>query len=141
MPAGDQLTIRGFSARTDIFVDGVRDFGGYTRDASTSSRWRSPKAPPRRITGRGSTGGSINQVSKTPGLAASYGGSLGGGNADYARSTFDINQPIGIIPGAAVRLNAMWTDAGVPGRDRVEGTRWGVAPSIAWGWARQRARA
>jgi catecholate siderophore receptor len=28
VPAGDQLTIRGFSARTDIFVDGIRDFGG-----------------------------------------------------------------------------------------------------------------
>src|SRR3569623_1070169 len=32
VPAGDQLSIRGFSARTDIFVDGVRDTGAYTRD-------------------------------------------------------------------------------------------------------------
>src|SRR5687767_10881353 len=32
VPAGDQLAIRGFSARTDIFNDGVRDVGGYTRD-------------------------------------------------------------------------------------------------------------
>src|SRR5262249_49872584 len=31
-PAGDQLTIRGFSARTDLFIDGVRDFGGYAPD-------------------------------------------------------------------------------------------------------------
>jgi catecholate siderophore receptor len=28
VPAGDNLTIRGFNARTDIFIDGVRDFGG-----------------------------------------------------------------------------------------------------------------
>ena len=31
-PAGDQMTIRGFSARTDMFIDGVRDLGGYARD-------------------------------------------------------------------------------------------------------------
>ncbi len=31
VPAGDNMTIRGFSGRTDIFVDGIRDFGGYTR--------------------------------------------------------------------------------------------------------------
>ena len=27
----------------------------------------------------------------------------------------------------------MWQDAGIPGRDVVENTRWGVAPSIAFG--------
>src|SRR6478752_3148409 len=31
-PPGDNLAIRGFSARSDLFVDGVRDFGGYSRD-------------------------------------------------------------------------------------------------------------
>ncbi len=133
VPAGDQLTIRGFSARTDIFVDGVRDFGGYTRDSFNLEQVEVAKGPSSGITGRGSTGGSINQVSKTAGLTASYGGTIGGGNAEYGRSTLDINQPISVIPGAAVRLNAMWTDAGVPGRDRVEGTRWGVAPSVAVG--------
>jgi catecholate siderophore receptor len=133
VPAGDQLTIRGFSARTDIFVDGVRDFGGYTRDSFNLEQVEVAKGPSSGITGRGSTGGSINQVSKAAGLTASYGGTLGGGNADYARSTIDINQPISALPGAAVRLNAMWTDSSVPGRDRVEGTRWGVAPSVAVG--------
>ena len=28
VPAGDNLSIRGFSARTDFFIDGVRDVGG-----------------------------------------------------------------------------------------------------------------
>ena len=133
VPAGDQLSIRGFSARTDIFVDGVRDFGGYTRDSFNLEQVEVAKGPASGITGRGSTGGSINQVSKTPGLTASYGGSLGGGNAEYARSTLDINQPIAALPGTAVRLNAMWNDAGVPGRDNVESQRWGIAPSIAIG--------
>ena len=29
---GDSLTIRGFTARNDIFLDGMRDFGSYYRD-------------------------------------------------------------------------------------------------------------
>ena len=32
VPAGDNLTIRGFSARNDIYVDGVRDLGPQSRD-------------------------------------------------------------------------------------------------------------
>ncbi len=31
-PAGDNLTLRGFSARNDIFIDGVRDLGPQSRD-------------------------------------------------------------------------------------------------------------
>ena len=31
-PAGDNLTLRGFGARNDIFVDGIRDFASYNRD-------------------------------------------------------------------------------------------------------------
>ena len=45
VPAGDQLTIRGFSARTDIFVDGVRDFGGYTRDSFNLEQVEVAKGP------------------------------------------------------------------------------------------------
>jgi catecholate siderophore receptor len=133
VPAGDQLTIRGFSARTDIFVDGVRDFGGYTRDSFNLEQVEVIKGPSSGVSGRGSTGGSINQVSKMPGLAPSYEVTLGGGNGDYLRSTLDVNQPIEALPGTAVRLNAMWTDTGVPGRDLVESERWGIAPSVAFG--------
>ena len=133
VPAGDVLTIRGFSARTDLFVDGVRDFGGYTRDSFNLEQVEVAKGPSSGITGRGSTGGSINQVSKLPGLTPSYDATVGGGSADYVRATIDVNQPIAALPGAAVRLNAMWTDTSVPGRDLVESQRWGIAPSIAIG--------
>jgi catecholate siderophore receptor len=133
VPAGDQLTIRGFSARTDIFVDGVRDFGGYTRDSFNLEQVEVIKGPSSGVSGRGSTGGSINQVSKMPGLTPSYDVTLGGGTGDYLRTTLDVNQPIEALPGTAVRLNAMWTDTGVPGRDLVESERWGIAPSIAVG--------
>ncbi len=104
VPAGDQLTIRGFSARTDIFVDGVRDFGGYTRDSFNLEQVEVAKGPSSGITGRGSTGGSINQVSKAPGLSRSYDATIGGGNAEYVRSTIDINQPISGSPRHGVPL-------------------------------------
>jgi catecholate siderophore receptor len=134
VPAGDNLTIRGFSARTDMFVDGVRDFGGYSRDAFNLEQVEVAKGPSSAIAGRGSTGGAINQVSKTPGLTESYSGSIGFGNAAARRSTLDINQPIeGLGHGAAFRINAMFTDTEVPGRDEVSAQRWGVAPSLAFG--------
>ncbi len=37
---GDNLTIRGFTARNDIFLDGIRDFGSYYRDSFNYDRWR-----------------------------------------------------------------------------------------------------
>ena len=115
VPAGDQMTIRGFSARTDMFIDGVRDFGGYSRDAFNLEQVEVTKGPSSSIAGRGSTGGSINQVTKAPQLGASYDGAIGVGNAAYKRSTIDINQPLeGLGKNTAFRLNAMWTDTDVP---------------------------
>ena len=43
VPAGDNLSIRGFSARTDFFIDGVRDVGGYTRDPFNVETGRGPQ--------------------------------------------------------------------------------------------------
>jgi catecholate siderophore receptor len=135
VPAGDQLTIRGFSARTDMFVDGVRDFGGYTRDAFNLEQVEVTKGPSSAVAGRGSTGGSINQVSKLPSLQSGYLGTATLGSAASRRATIDLNQPLATvaIPGVAVRLNAMWTENDVPRRNEVHAERWGVAPSIAFG--------
>ncbi len=135
VPAGDQLSIRGFCARTDMFVDGVRDFGGYSRDSFNMEQVEVAKGPTSTLAGRGSTGGAINQVSKAPGLSPIADASIGFGNASYARSTVDVNQPLqdSPIPGTAIRLNAMWTNSEVPNRDEVGAERWGIAPSIAIG--------
>jgi catecholate siderophore receptor len=135
VPAGDALSIRGFSARTDMFVDGVRDFGGYSRDAFNLEQVEVAKGPTSSLAGRGSTGGAINQVSKAPGVAPIAEATIGAGNASYQRTTIDFNQPLEDlpIPGSSIRVNAMWTDTGVPNRDRVEASRWGVAPSIGFG--------
>ncbi len=44
-PAGDNLTLRGFSARNDLFVDGVRDLSPQARDPFTWSRWKWSRVP------------------------------------------------------------------------------------------------
>jgi catecholate siderophore receptor len=135
VPAGDQLSIRGFSARTDMFVDGVRDFGGYSRDSFNMEQVEVAKGPTSSLAGRGSTGGAINQVSKAPHLSPNADVAIGAGNASYKRTTVDVNQPLTAFPidGTAVRVNAMWTDTDVPGREQVGSARWGVAPAVSLG--------
>jgi catecholate siderophore receptor len=135
VPAGDNLTLRGFSARTDIFVDGIRDFGSYTRDTFNVEQVEIVKGPSSAQTGRGSTGGYINLISKQPQRATFVGGTAGVGTPDYLRGTADLNlgeETIGLA-GAAVRLNLLYNDVDTPGRDHVHGKRWGVAPAVALG--------
>ncbi|NKE71728.1 TonB-dependent receptor [Candidatus Manganitrophus noduliformans] len=132
-PPADNLSIRGFNARTDLFIDGVRDFGGYFRDPFNISQVEVFKGPASSYAGRGSTGGAINLVSKRPLLDPFYGGTIGIGTDNYKRATLDLNQPLEGLQGTSLRLNALWHDADVPGRDEVTNQRWGVAPSIAFG--------
>lgn len=134
-PAGDNLTLRGFSARNDIFVDGVRDLGPQSRDPFNLEQVEVVKGPGSAYTGRGSAGGTINLTSKVPGPTASYGGTLVLGNAGMKRGTADLNAPLGRLglgERTAFRLNLLAHDAGVAGRDVVEEERWGAAPSLAF---------
>ena len=63
---GDALTIRGFTARNDIFLDGMRDFGSYYRDPFYLQNIHVLKGPASILFGRGSTGGIVEQDSKLP---------------------------------------------------------------------------
>ena len=130
-PAGDNLTLRGFSARNDIFIDGVRDLSPQSRDPFNLEQVEVVKGPGSAFTGRGSTGGSINLLSKTPGLRRSFGGTLDFGTDRTRRATADINVPIG--DSVAFRLNLLGHHSGVAGRDVVKFERWGAAPSLTWG--------
>eukprot|EP00903_Cladosiphon_okamuranus_P004002 g4000.t1 len=133
VPPGDNLSIRGFNARTDLFVDGVRDFGGYSRDPFNIEQVEVTKGPSSTNAGRGSTGGSINLSSKTPHLGNLSSILLGGGTDSYGRATVDVNQEISAIDNAAFRMNAMLHTQDTAGRDQVTQDRWGIAPSIAFG--------
>lgn len=135
-PAGDNLTLRGFSARNDIFVDGVRDLGPQSRDPFNLEQVEVVKGPGSAYTGRGSAGGTINLSSKSPTLAPVFGGSLLIGSDRTKRATADLNFPLarlGLGERAAFRLNLLAHDSGVAGRDVVQNERRGVAPSLAFG--------
>ena len=134
-PAGDNLTLRGFAARNDIFVDGIRDFASYTRDTFNIEQVEVVKGPSSAQTGRGSTGGYINLFSKQPMATTFIGGTLGVGAPGFVRTTGDFNFGGGELGlgGTAVRLNTLYQDSDTPGRDHVETKRWGLAPSVAFG--------
>jgi catecholate siderophore receptor len=133
VPAGDNLTIRGFSARTDIFVDGVRDFGGYSRDPYNLEQVEVTKGPASTTAGRGSTGGSVNLVTKTPLAGATRAVAVGAGTDAYKRATLDLNQPLPGMDGTVFRLNGMLTATDVARRDAVTNQRWGLSPALAFG--------
>jgi catecholate siderophore receptor len=156
-PNGDFLSLRGFSARNDIYVDNIRDFGGYSRDPFNIEQVEVAKGPASSYTGRGSTGGSINLVSKAPSLDSSfYQSTAGVGTDDFRRFTLDVNQELTPLwegrsveddesgkekvvitepfLKTALRLNAMRTEGDVSNRNEVENSRWGIAPSLAFGF-------
>ncbi|HZU53113.1 MAG TPA: TonB-dependent siderophore receptor [Holophagaceae bacterium] len=128
---GDNLTLRGFTARNDIYLDGMRDFGSYYRDAFDLDQVEVLKGPSSMMFGRGSTGGVVNQVTKSPSLKQSAEAQLEGGSDDTRRMTADLNLPFD--GHSALRLNVMSHDSDVAGRDIAENRRTGFAPSLAFG--------
>ncbi|VXB00776.1 TonB-dependent siderophore receptor [Pseudomonas sp. 8AS] len=85
----DQVTIRGFSAIGDIFVDGFRDDALYFRDLSNIERVEVIKGPAAVLYGRGSSGGLINNVSKKPNFAPQQEVGVSFDSEGQRRSQFD----------------------------------------------------
>jgi catecholate siderophore receptor len=128
--SGDNLTLRGFSARSDFFIDGIRDLGQYTRDSFFLESVDVLKGPSSVAFGRGSTGGVINQTSRLP-LSSTQGEVwLSAYTPSGVRSTTDVNVRAGNV---AARLNAMASRIDASERDEVYNQRWGIFPSITWG--------
>jgi catecholate siderophore receptor len=131
---GDNLTIRGFTARNDIFLDGIRDFGSYYRDSFNYEQVEALEGPAGVQFGRGSTGGVINQESKSPVVEQFVKVQTQFGTDKTRRMTADINAPMmDMLGGSAIRVNAMGQEGGVAGRDYAEVRRFGIAPSISIG--------
>ena len=131
VPVGDLPNIRGFQSSSGLFVDGMRDNASATREVFDLEEIDVIKGPAGSYIGRGGPGGSINLVTKTPKAQSFYGGTAVLGTADKKRLTADVNQVVN--DSIAVRLNAMWQDSEVAGRDAVYDDRWGFAPSITVG--------
>ena len=131
---GDNLTIRGFTARNDIFLDGVRDFGSYYRDTFNYEQVEALEGPAGVQFGRGSTGGVINQESKVPTVQPFVHVQAQFGTDATKRVTADMNShELDTIGGTAFRLNLMGQQSGVAGREFAEIRRFGVAPSVSVG--------
>ncbi len=129
--SGDQFKIRGFDAKDDVYVDGLRDFGSYTRDSFNYEEVQVLKGPSGAMFARGTTGGAINTISKQAKLDnfTSIDGYVGDGR--YARALADINHKLSDT--SAVRVTLMGNDTGVVDRDRIYSQRWGAAVTAGFG--------
>jgi len=130
-PIGDRPFIRGFDSQGSTYLDGVRDIGAQSREVFAVEQIQVVRGSDSTLGGRGSAGGSLNIVSKMPRDENFVGGSVTVGTDSYKRVTGDVNYVIG--NNVAIRINAMWHDQDVAGRDEIFQKRWGVAPSITIG--------
>lgn len=131
---GDSIFMRGFDTSGSIYIDGVRDLGGISRDTFNLEQIEVVKGPSGSDNGRGTSSGYINLVSKSPQLRDITAGSVIVGTDDRQRATVDLNRKLNLgIPGVAFRLNLLAQDYDVPGRDMVNSKRLAIAPSLAFG--------
>lgn len=128
---GDRFFIRGFDARNDIFVDGVRDPGVSIRENFYTEQVEILRGPGSTFAGRGTAGGAINIVTKQASERDFTDLKFMGGFSDKTkRVTLDVNRAI--TPSLFVRLNAMYQDANVAGRSFITDNRNGVAGSVVY---------
>ncbi|MBK5265261.1 MAG: TonB-dependent receptor, partial [Alphaproteobacteria bacterium] len=128
---GDQFFIRGQAAKNDIFTDGLRDFGAFTRDSFNYEQVEVLKGSSSSALGRGVSGGAINTTSKAPATSDFFAMTGSAGSADYGRITVDANKALSDSIG--LRLNFMAHQNDSANRDLVESRRWGFAPAIGFG--------
>jgi catecholate siderophore receptor len=137
--SGDMFNMRGFSANNSLFIDNVRDDGLIARDVFNLEQVEVFSGPTGSDVGRTNAAGYINLATKTPNLEGSQGGSFSVAGKKQLRATVDINQPVRFgnagtfLGNAAIRVNGLWQDGGVPGRDYTERESKSIAPSIAFG--------
>ena len=125
---GDRYVIRGHEARSDVFVDGLRDPGMTTRESFAVEQIEITKGPSSTFAGRGSTGGAINSITKQASTEYDFSKIQAGiGTDDYYRLTLDSNQKIN--EDVALRVNLLLADEDVPDRSPAARERIGVALS------------
>ena len=125
---GDRYIIRGQEARSDTFVDGLRDPGMTVRESFAVEQIEITKGPNSSFAGRGSSGGTINAITKqaTPFLDFAK-VTAAAGNDEHVRGTLDVNKVFG--ESFAVRANALYGYERVPGRAPADRKRQGAALS------------
>ncbi len=128
---GDRFFIRGFDARSDIFIDGVRDPGVSVRENFFTEQVEILRGPGSSFAGRGTTGGAINIVTKQATSSGNfYNMDTTFGTDMTKRVVLDANQVIS--PTLAVRAGGLFQDANVAGRNRIKDDRDGAFGAVAW---------
>jgi catecholate siderophore receptor len=130
-PIGDRPFIRGFDSQGSTFLDGVRDISAQSREIFAVEQIQVVRGSDSTLGGRGSAGGSVNVISKLPERETFVAGSGSYGTADYKRLTGDVNYRLN--DKVAFRIEGMWHDQDVAGRDAIWQKRWGIAPSVTIG--------
>jgi catecholate siderophore receptor len=128
---GNVVNLNGFSARTDIYLDGMRDRAQYYRDTFALEQIEILMGPSSMLFGRGSTGGVINQVLKKPSLQKAIELSTSVTSNGLTRFTADVNQPLDTD--AAARVNMMFQRGKSSTRDLTDVLDFGLAPSVKLG--------
>ncbi|NIB38743.1 TonB-dependent siderophore receptor [Pseudomaricurvus alkylphenolicus] len=128
---GDRYIIRGHEARSDVFVDGLRDPGMTTRESFATEQIEITKGPSSTFAGRGSTGGAVNSITKQASTEYDFTkAEFGAGTDSYRRFTLDSNQKI--TEDLAVRVNFLHSYEEVPEREEADKARDGVALSATY---------
>jgi catecholate siderophore receptor len=129
--AGDTFQMRGFSAQSSIFLDGIRDLGAVSRDVFNIEQLAVSRGPAGTDVGRGAASGYINLASKLPHQENATSATVSYDSGERARVAGDINQRISDT--SAFRLNVLAQDGGLVGRKVIQKQVYGVAPSLAFG--------
>jgi len=131
-PNGDRPFIRGYNSESSMYVDGVRNSASQNREMFAIEQVEITKGSASAIGGAGTTGGSINMISKVAKKGDFLEGSVGAGTDDYQRITLDGNKDFG--NGIAARVAVMGHHNDKAGQaDGAEYARAGIAPSITFG--------
>ena len=123
---GDRYIIRGHEARSDVFVDGLRDPGMTTRESFAVEQIEITKGPSSTFAGRGTTGGAINAITKQASTEYNFNKVQAGlGTDNYRRIALDSN--IKINNDTAIRANLLYSEKDIPDRSPADKERLGVA--------------
>jgi catecholate siderophore receptor len=128
---GDRFFIRGFDARNDVFIDGIRDAGVSVRENFFTEQVEILRGPASTFAGRGTAGGAINIVTKQATTDKSfYNMDTTYGTDNTKRVVLDVNQVIS--PTLAIRAGGLFQDADVAGRNYVTDDRDGAFVAAKW---------
>lgn len=131
-PNGDRPFIRGYNSESSMYVDGIRNSTSQNREMFAVEQVEVTKGSASALGGAGTSGGSINMISKVAKKGDALEGSVSGGTDNYARITLDGNKDFN--NGVAARVVVMGHQNEKAGQhDGAEYKRAGIAPSITFG--------